>query len=124
MPADKLPLTIDISVDAYKSSAIEIPVWGRECMIKVPSVDNCTCMIEILAPDDATPAKLAADIDTDWGRAYSSDGNTDFLGLGLDPAFINVTRFLEGFPQGAFMRLVVTVEQTADRSFMAYFKSW
>ena len=123
MPIDKLPLKIDISVDDQKSNSLEIPSWARTAVIRVPAIDNGTLTIEMIDPSDITPAKLAAESDTDWGPVYSDEGRTDILGVGLDPAWVNITPYIGGFPQGCHMRLVCTAAQSADKDFMVHFKS-
>lgn len=121
MPFDKQPLKIIIAVDAYKSSAVEIPAWARSAILKVPSIDNGTITFEMIDPEAVTAAKLAADVDTDWGPVYSDEGRTDVLGVGLDPAWINITPYIGGFPQGGHMRLVCTAAQLADKEFVVHF---
>jgi hypothetical protein len=76
----------------------------------------------MLGPDDVTAAKLVPDQDEDWERVVSGDGNTDFLGVGVGPAFVNITPFIQGFPRGAFVRIKTSVAQTANRVFKIYFK--
>jgi len=123
MPIDKQPLKIDISVDDQKSTSVEIPSWARTAVIKVPAIDNGTLTLEMIDPADITVAKLAADSDTDWGPVYSDEGRTDVLGVGLDPAWVNISPFIGGFPQGGHMRLVCTAAQAADKEFVIHFKS-
>jgi hypothetical protein len=91
-------------------------------MIKVPAIVDGTLTLEMIDPDDITPAKLAADSDTDWGPVYSDEGRTDILGVGLDPAWVNITPFIGGFPQGGHMRVVCTAVQIANKEFMVHFK--
>jgi hypothetical protein len=123
MPIDKLPLKIDISVDDQKSSSCEIPSWARTAIMKVPAITDGTLTLEMIDPSAITPAKLAADSDTDWGPVYSDEGRTDILGAGLDPAWVNITPYIGGFPQGGHMRIVCTAAQGADKDFMVHFKS-
>lgn len=122
MPSDVFELLIDTAVDTQRTTCVEIPPWASEVMIKVPEINFCTMTLEMLGPDDVTAAKLVPSIDTDWLPVYSGDGNTDFLGLGLAPAFVNVTPFMQGFPRGAFVRLKTSIIQTANRAFKLYFK--
>ncbi len=122
MPSDQFELLIAVAVDTQRTNVVEIPPWASEVMIKVPSLNSCTMTLEMLGPDDVTAAKLAADVDTDWIQVISGDGNTDFLGVGVGPAFVNVTPFLQGFPRGAFLRLKTSSVQATNRSFKIYFK--
>lgn len=123
MPSDQFELLVDTAVDDQRTTAVEIPPWASEVMIKVPQLINaCTMTLEMLGPEDVTAAKLAADVDTDWIRVVSGEGNTDFLGVGVGPAFVNVTPFVQGFPRGAFLRLKTSALQIENRSFLIYFK--
>jgi hypothetical protein len=115
-------MLIDVAVDVRRSTCYEIPPWASEVMVKCPLLDSCTLTLEMLGPDDVTAAKLQPDIDTDWIRVISGEGNTDFLGIGVGPAFVNVTPFVQGFPRGAFLRIRSSVPQTANRTFLIYFK--
>lgn len=123
MAQDRLNAFIYIAVDTYKSTAIEIPVWAQSAVVKVPAIDNGTLTIEMIDPVDVTPAKLAPDSDTDWCTAYSDEGRTDILGVGLDPAFVNITPYIGGFPQSGFMRFVCTASQSSDKQFIVHFRS-
>ncbi len=122
MPSDQYTMLIDVAVDARRSTCYEIPPWASEVMVKAPLVDSCTLTLEMLGPDDVTAAKLLASATEDWIRVVSGEGNTDFLGVGVGPAFVNITPFLQGFPRGAFMRIRTSRDQLADRSFQVYFK--
>ena len=122
MPSDQFELLMDTAVDSQRTTVCEIPPWASEVMIKVPVLNNCTMTIEMLGPDDVTAAKLVPDVDTDWISVISGEGNTDFLGVGVGPAFVNVTPFLQGFPRGAFLRLKTSSPQATSRTFKIYFK--
>jgi len=117
-----LDFSIDITIDDQKSSSVEIPGWVKTAVIRVPSLDNCTLTVEVIAKGDATLAKLLASNDTDWLQVYNADGYTDVLGLGLDPAWVNISSYLEGLPTGCHMRIATSVAQTANREFEVFFK--
>jgi hypothetical protein len=123
MPIDKLFMNIVVAVDDQKSTSIEIPSWARTAVMKVPAITNGTLTLEMIDPADITAAKLAADSDTDWAPVYSDEGRTDILGVGLDPAFVNISPYIGGFPQGGHMRVVCTAAQVADMEFVVHFKS-
>ena len=123
MPIDKLYMKIDITVDTQKSTSVEIPVLARTALMKVPAIDDGTLTFEMIDPSDITPAKLAPSSDTDWSPVYSDEGRTDVLGVGQDPAFVNITPYIGGFPQSGHMRVVTTVAQTANKTFVVYFRS-
>ncbi len=122
MPSDQFELLMAVAVDDMRSSCVEIPPWASEVMVKCPPLDSCTLTLEMLGPGDVTAAKLASDVDTDWIRVVSGEGNTDFLGVGIGPAFVNITPFVQGFPRGAFIRIKASVTQTSNRAFLIYFK--
>jgi hypothetical protein len=123
MPIDKLFMNIVVAVDDQKSTSIEIPSWARTAVMKVPAITDGTLTLEMIDPADITAAKLAADSDTDWAPVYSDEGRTDILGVGLDPAFVNISPYIGGFPQGGHMRVVCTAAQVADMEFVVHFKS-
>jgi hypothetical protein len=122
MPIDKLFMKITVAVDSQKSSSLEIPSWARTAIMKVPAITDGTLTLEMIDPADITPAKLAADSDTDWCPVYSDEGRTDILGVGQDPAFVNITPYIGGFPQSGHMRVVCSVAQVADMEFVVHFK--
>jgi len=123
MPIDKQKLYLTVAVDSQKTTSVEIPAWARTAILKVPAIDNGTLMLEMIDPADITPAKLAPDSDTDWATVYDREGRTDILGVGLDPAFVNITTYIEGFPQSGHMRVACTAIQSADKEFIVHFKS-
>jgi len=122
MPIDKLPMNIVIAVDDQKSTSVEIPSWALSAVLKVPAITDGTLTLEMIDPADITPAKLAADSDTDWAPVVSDEGRTDILGVGQDPAFVNISPFIGGFPRGGHMRVVCTAAQVADKAFVCHFK--
>lgn len=122
MAIERIKVELVVSIDNQKTAAFDIPGWAKHATVLVPSIVDGVVEMEMIDADSVTLAAIAPDQDTNWHTVYNDKGQSVVLWPGVDPAYVDISRWIQGIHEKNAVRFSCVTVQTSDVTFILYVK--